>query len=326
MAKPIGRRVNLGIGKEGTRGAGVAPVYHLPKVGFTFDDKIVQARSIASVNRIEDSEEAFVTTQYGQGDVEGEVRVSSFGLFLYAMLGSLSSATVVDSSYTHSFSIANTNQHQSLGFVVADSNNTEQYKLVMLDSLNLVMELDEIVKYTASFMSKKGIPTELTVPAAVAESKFTKKHLSFKVASAVGGLTAASTVSLKSLSLNISKNVTLDDVLGTAEPEDILNRQLSVEGEIRLNYEDETWKNYFRTPTYRAMEIKLTNTDDTIGAGSTNPALTIRLPKVDFQTWEPDYALDEIITQTISYKGNYDVANALAVISTCDLVNGIASY
>ena len=241
------------------------------------------------------------------------------------MLGALSTSTISDSAYTHSFTVANNNQHQSLGFVVADTNNTEQYKLVMLDSLNLQMELDEIVKFTAGFMSKKGLPTELTVPAITAETKFTKKHLGFKVASALGGLTAASTVSVKSLSLNISKNVELDDVLGTAEPEDILNRQISVEGEIKLNYEDETWKNYMRDNTNRAMEIKLTNTDALIGA-ATRPSLTIRLPKVDFFDWEPDYALDEIITQTISFKGNYDSENAVAVISTCDLVNEVASY
>lgn len=241
------------------------------------------------------------------------------------MLGTLSTAGPTDSSYTHSFSVANTNNHQSLGFVVADSNNTEQYKLVMLDSLNIVFELDEIVKYTAGFMSKKGIPTELTVPAAIDESKFTKKHLGFKVAAALGDLTAASTVSVKSLELNVSKNVTLDDVLGTAEPEDILNRQLSIEGTVKLNYEDETWKNYMRTPTDRAMEIKLTNTDDLIGA-STRPSLTLRFPKVDFNEWEPDYALDEIITQTLSFKANYDLSGGNEIISTCDLVNDVASY
>ena len=325
MAKPIGRRVNVGIGRESVRGAGVTPAFHLPKVSLSLDDKIIQARSVASVGRIEDSEEAFVTTQYSQGDLEGEIRVDSFGLLLFAMLGSLSTAGPSDSAFTHSFSVANTNQHQSLAFVVADQNNTELLKLAMLDSLNIVLELDEIAKYTASFMSKKGIPTSYTVPAATLKSKFTKKHLAFKVASNLSGIAAAATVSLKSLNITISKNVELDDVLGTAEPEDILNRQLSVEGEIKLNYEDETWKNYMRDGTKRAMEIKLTNTDDLIGA-STRPSLTIQLPLVDFNEWEPDYALDEIITQTISFKGNYDTAGTNDIISTCDLVNEVTSY
>lgn len=326
MSKFIGRLVNLGIGRETSRGVGVAPTYHLPLVTFSFDDKVIKARSLAGINRISDSEEAFVTTKYGQGDLEGEIRSKSFGLLLQALLGTLSTAGPTDSAYTHSFSLQNDNQHDSLSFLVSDSNNTELYKLCMLDSLEITAALDEIVKYSASFMGKQAVDSNSALlPAVVHESKFTKKHLRIKLASSVGGLAAATPISVKSLKLTISKNVVLDDVLGTAEPEDILNRQISIEGEITLNYEDQTYKNYMKNNTYRAMEIAFINTDDTIGA-STNPSLTIRLPYVDFFDWEPDYALEEIVTQTITFKANRDVSGGNDLISQCDLVNDVASY
>ncbi len=326
MAKYIGRLVQLGIAKESTRGGGSAAVYHLPRTSLTFDDKIIQARSVGGLGKIADSEEALITTSYGQGDIEGEVRVKSLGLLLYAMLGSISTSGPTDTSvYTHAFTVAQTNTHQSLSFTVVDSNTSELYKLVMLDSLEITAELDEILKYSAGFMSKKGIPTGATVPVAESETKFTKKHLSFKVASTIGGLAAATAASLKSLTLNISKNLTLDDVLGTAEPEDILNRQLSVEGTITLNYEAETYKDFFTLGTNRAMEIAFTNTDVTIGA-STNPSLTIQLPKVDFFDWEPDNSLDEIVTQTVSFKASRDVANAQDIIHLCKLINLVSVY
>jgi hypothetical protein len=292
---------------------------------FSFDDKIVQARSVGALSNIADSEEAFVTTKYGQGDIEGEIRVKSFGLFLYALLGSYSVSGPTDSAYTHSFTVSQTNTHQSLAFVVSDSNTTELYPLVMLDSLELNAELDEIVKYTASFMSKAGRDTGLTVPAVVAESKFTKKHLSFKLADTIAGLSAATAISLKSLTLTISKNVEIYDVLGTAEPEDILNRQLAVEGEIELLYESETYKNYMKNGTNKCMQIAFTNTDELIGA-STRPSLTFQFPKVDFFDWEPSYDLDEIVSQKISFKCNRDVSNLLEPISTCQLVNDVSSY
>lgn len=325
MAKFIGRRAQLGIGRETTRGAGVAPTYQVPFTALSFDDKIVQARSVGSLGRLEDSEEAFVTTQYSEGDLEGEIRDQSFGLLLYAMLGSLSTAGPSDSAYTHSFSVNTSNQHQSLSFLVVEPNTTELYKLVMLNSLEIIMELDQVVRYNASFMSKKGNSSGLSMASLAAENKFTKKHLAFKVASNLAGLSGASALSVKALSLTISKNTFLDDVLGTAEPEDILNRQLAVEGEITLNYEDETWKNYMKDGTNRAVEIKLVNTDATIGS-STNPSLTIQMPKVDFFNWEPDYSLEEIATQKISFKGSYDVSGGNAIISTCDLVNTVSSY
>ncbi len=326
VTKYIGRLVELGIAKESTRGAGSAAVYHLPRIAFTFDDKIIQARSVGGLGKLADSEEAFVTTRYGQGDIEGEVRVKSFGLLLYAMLGTLDTTGPTDTSvYTHAFTIADTNTHQSLCFTVDDKNTSEIYQLVMLDSLELTAELDEILRYSSSFMSKKGDATGMVVPATESEAKFTKKHLSFKVATTIGGLAAASTHSLKSINLNISKNVALDDVLGSAEPEDILNRQLAVEGSFTLNYETETWKNYFRDGTNMAMEIQFTNTDETIGA-TTNPSLTIQMPKVDFFEWEPDYSLDEITSQTVSFKASRDVANSQNIIHLCRLINEVSVY
>lgn len=326
MAKFVGRLVQLGVGRETTRGAGASAAYHLPRTAFSFDDKVVKARSVGALGKLADSEEAFVTTKYGQGDLEGEIRSDSFGLLLYSMLGSLSTSGPTDSAYTHSFTISQSNQHQSLAFVVVDSNTSELYKLVMLDSLEITAELDEVVKYSASFMSKAATDTALTVPAVTSESKFTKKHLSVKFAADISGLSGASAISVKSLTLTVAKNVVLDDVLGTAEPEDILNRQLSVEGSITLNYEAETYKNYMKDGTSRAMQIRLVNTDDTISGGSTNPSLTIELPKVDFFEWEPDYSLDEIVTQTVSFKASRDVSNSQDIIYLCQLVNGVSSY
>lgn len=326
MAKYIGRLVQLGIGKEAVRGAGAAAAYHVPRTDFSFDDKVVKARSVGGLGKISDSEEAFVTTKYGQGDLGGEIRVDSFGLLLYAMLGTLSTAGPSDSAYTHSFTVSQSNQHQSLSFLVVDSNTTELYKLVMLESLEITVELDEVVKYAASFMSKSAVDSSSVVPVAAVESKFTKKHLSFKIAADISSLSGATAISLKNLTFTINKNVVLDDVLGTAEPEDILNRQLSVEGTFTLLYEDETYKNYMKNNTSRAMEIFFNNTDDTVDGGSTAPSLKIQMPKVDFFDWEPDYSLDEIVSQTVSFKASRDLANAQDIIHLCDLVNSVASY
>ena len=77
--------------------------------------------------------------------------------------------------------------------------------------------------------------------------------------------------------------------------------------------------------TSRAVEIAFINTDALIGA-STRPAFTIQLPKVDFFDWEPAYDLEEIVSQTISFKASRDVANAQDIIHFCSLVNEVSSY
>ncbi len=326
MSKFSGRLVKLAANIEGTRGSNPASYpFQVPRVSFSYDDKVTKARSSAGMGVLADSEEAFVTTKYGAGDLEGEIRADSFGLFLYGLLGTLSTAGPTDSAYTHAFSVTNDSINQSLSFLIEDRNTKEAYPLVMLDTLEMVAELDEVVKFNASFMGKQGETSGVSMPALANSYKFTKKHLSFKIAASIGAIAAASAISLKSLNITFSKGAVLDDVLGTAEPEDILNTILGIEGTFVLNYEDETYKGYAKDGTNRAMEIKWTNGDATIGAG-TNPSLTMQFPKVDFFDWEPNYALDEIVSQTVSFKASRDVANSLDIISKCELVNDTASY
>lgn len=325
MSKYIGRLVKVGIAKETSRGDGASPTYTLPFAKLSFDDKIVQARSTGALGALADSEEAFVTTKYGQGDIDAELRSKSIGLILYALLGSYSVAGPSDSAYTHSFSIAETNQHQSLSFVIQDPTTTELYKLVMIDSMKIQAALDKVVTYTLGFMSKCARDTGLTAPAVVAESKFTKKHINVRLADNVAGLAAATPLALKSLNFNVMKNVAMDDILGSAEPEDFLNNQLAVEGDFELNYDAETFKTLFKNGTYKAMQLSFVNTDDTIGAG-TRPSLTIVCPKVDFSPWEPNYDLDKIALQKISFKASKDIANSLNIISSCQLVNDVSTY
>jgi hypothetical protein len=234
MTKYIGRLVTLGVAKEASRGVGVAPTYIMPQTSLSFDDKVQRVNSEVGLGSIMDSDEGYVTTLYGQGDLEGNLRDKSIGLILYSLMGAVSTAGPTDSLYTHTFTISESNTHQSLCFTVNDPNTKEQYTLVMVDSFEMTAELDEPVKFSASFMSKKGNSSTASMPALVSENVFTKKHLTVKFAADTGSLAAASSVSIKSITLTVSNNTELDDVLGTAEPEDIVNKQMVVEGRLNL--------------------------------------------------------------------------------------------
>lgn len=311
--------------KEAVRGQGASPVYSVPFAKLTFADKINQARSQGALGTLEDSEEAFVTMTHGQGDVEMEVRMKSLGLILYSLLGGYSVTGPVDSAYTHTYSLSQNNSHQSLAFVINDPNTNELFKLVMLESLKLTASVDKVVSYTLAFLSKKGVDTGLVSPAVVHESKFTNRHVFVKLASTIGGLAAAPRLPIKTLSFNIMKNAAIDQILGTAEPDDIFNAQFSVEGDLELNLDDNTYKNYMLNGTYQCMEIDFINSTDVIGA-ATHPSLTFQLPKVDFNPWAPNYDLNKIVTQKVNFKASRDVANNLAAISLCQLVNDVVSY
>lgn len=324
MTKYIGRKVDVGIGRESVRGTAVAPTYWIPKIDFTFDEKVTKVRSAAGIGTIQDSEEAFVVEKWGEGEMSGEVRDKSFGLILLSLLGGISTAGPTDSAYTHSFSIQDDAQHDSVTLTVVDPNSTERYALVMVSSLELTQALDDTLKFRCTFMGKTSKQASAS-PTYTTDYKFTKSELTFKLAANLAALGAASSISLKSLDLSINANVVMDNVLGSAEPEDFLNQQFSIEGSFSLNYEDETYKEYMRQNTSRAMEMTWTSTRDTIGA-ATRPSLSLKFPKVDFFDWEPDNSLDVIVPQSISFKCNQDLTGGEDMISTCQLINTVSSY
>lgn len=326
MSKFIARQVKVGVAKEATRNVPVAPAILVPFNSFGFDDSVVMPRSTVGLGVLDDASDSFVTTKFGEGSLAGELRDQSIGYFLYSLLGSLSTTGPTDTSaYTHVFSVLHTVLHPSLSLRVSDVNTTEMYGLVMPKTLSIAASLNEIVKMTLEFLSRKGRIWENTVLNVTPENRFTKKHIQVKVAAARADLAAATALCVKNLTLTINQNAAIDDCMGTAEPEDIINGPLSIEGEMTLNYTDETWKNYMRDGSKKAMSIAFINNDVLIGA-TTRPSLTLIFPRVDFFPWKPNYNLNELTTQTVSFKALRDETNNEDNIYSATLVNTKLSY
>lgn len=318
MTKFVARRGSLGIAIESTRGTPISPTFWVPWATMSFRDMIDDAREEQGLGVIADSDSHYITMKRGEGEVEAQIYDKALGAILTGLLGAVPS-TAGSNPYTHTYTLSNTNQHKSLSLYWKDPDRSDMYPLAMVDSLQISMEPSGLVNWTVGFKSKTARDwTSQTANYTSLGAKFLHQHLSFKLASAVGGLAAATPISLNALEINFNKNVLNDVVMGTVEPEDNLNQQLSVEGSITLRLEDDTYRDYMLGGTYRAMEMKLT--------GASNSILTFQFPRVDFTEWEPDFALNEIAKQTINFKCNYDSANALDIISTCTLVNAQVSY
>ena len=316
MTKFVGRRGIFGLAKESSRGVGVSPTEWIPRVTASFEDKTDTAREAEALGRIEDSDSNHVLRRYAEGDVEFELNDRQIGMFLTSLIGA-SPTTTGGPTYAHTYTLANTNQHQSLSVYYEDPDINKLYKLAVVSSLEFVAEPDGIVRCTANLMSKGSNDwTNQTQAFTSIGNKFLQQHVQLKLASTIGGLSAATALSLKSLNLTISANAENDNVLGTAEPEDILNHQFSVEGSLTLNKEDDTYRGYMLNGTYRAADLTFNR--------ASNSSLQFQFPRLDFTEWEQDRTLDDITSQTINFKGNYDAANALAIISTCVLTNTYA--
>lgn len=313
MTKFAGRRGTLGLAVEATRGTAVAPTHWVPWATMGFRNTVEEAREEQALGVLADSDSKFVTMKMGEGDIEAQLYDKALGVVLTGLIGA-SPSTGGGGPYTHTYTLSNSNQPKTVSIYWEDPDRYVIYRLGMVDNFTLNVEPAGIVNYTIGFKSKSEKDfTNQTADFTSLGNKFLHQHLVFKLAADVASLSGATAISLKNLSLSINRNTTYDSVMGTVEPEDILSQQLTVEGSLELNLEDDTYKDYMLNGTYRAMDITL--------SGSSSSSLQLQFPRVDFSAWEDDYTLNEIAKQRINFKANYDAANALDIISTCVLIN-----
>jgi len=310
MSKFIGRKVEAALALETSRGAGKAPAYSLGKIDFNVYDKTVDARQVESLGHISDSSDKYVLEKYAQGNMSGHLGANTAAyLMALAFGGAVSTGSPTDSVYPHTIPLDNDNVHQSGALLVKDDDRTLMHKLLMLESFGMEVTLEDLVSWEAEFISKVGVTSTQSMPTYVEDYKFTKRKAKIYIADDISGLAAASALSLKQFSITVNKNLTRDSSLGTVEPEDILNREISIEGQLRLNYTDQTFKNYMLDASRKAMRISL-ESEKLIGS-TTYGSIEIDLPKVDFFSWEPDAGLPDIVAQQINFKANYDLTDGL---------------
>lgn len=315
MTKFIGRRGHLGVAKEATRGTPVASTFWLGRNTLSFQDRITQAREEEGLGRIEDSDAAFVTMKMGEGELEMDLTDKEIGIILTSLLGA--SPTITGGpTYTHTYAFTNTNQHQSLSLYYQDPDMNRMFPLTVVDRLQIEATPGEIVKATVGFKSRAGRDWATLTPSYTSRgNKFLGQHVEVRTADTVGAI-SGSALSVKGLTLSLQANTDYDSPLGTVEPEDVYNLQFAVEGSLTLTKQDQTYRDYMLNGTYKALQVKFNRAADS--------SLTFTMPRVDFSEWEQDPDNNAVVSQTINFKGNYDAANALAIISTCALVNTYA--
>ncbi len=318
MSKHVGRLGQLLIAKESVRGTGtITNGFWIPRSTISFEDKVETARESEGVGKLADSDANFVTQKMASGEFESNLDDKLVGIILTGLMGA-SPVTTGANPYTHTYTLSNSNQHQSLSVLYQDPDYAELYSLGVIDSLKISVEQNGIVQFTVGILSRVGRTfTRQTATFNTLGNKFLHQHLVFKLAASTGTLAAASAISLKKLELNFTKSAAHDVVLGTVEPEDVLASNFAVEGSIELLKQDETYRNLMLDGTYKAMGVSFVRS-------SVNSSLAMQFPRVDFTEWEQDRGLDNIVSQTIQFKANYDAANAADIISSCILINTYA--
>ena len=326
MAKYFGRKIGVGLGKETTRGTAVAATHWQAQMELDFDEQVEVARLEAGYGTIVKQRDAVITARWGEGTLSGPILDKPFGLILLSLFGTDTPVAFSggDSAvYTHTFTIAESAQHQSLTISTDEANGDYRFPLAVVDELEIEYTLGKIVEFKAKLMAQKGASATNTPSYATDAYYFRPQDFSFKYAADVAGLGGASATPLRAFKINMKQGAVREHVLGSTDPRDFPNGEWEGTGELEFVMEDETMKALVLAGTKRAMLISLVNSGQTIGA-TKNPSLIITLEEVQFDKYSRDKKLGDLVVVKIGFTANYKLsASRLGAI---DLINLVASY
>ena len=311
MANPfIGRRINYGIAKESTRGTWATPTYWLPWRGGSVDDKFDILSDESTLGVIEGVTGTAVSKTWGEGSLELLVRDTSFGLILLSLFGTDTKSTTSGETavYDHTFSVAQTSQHQSIAITKKDDVQTFGYAGGVVTSLEIESKPDDFVVATVGLKCKGGSSQSATASYSSDTYTFTRSTTTVVRSTSLSGLSSGTAVSVQDVKITITPNVVDDEVLGTSTPNDFLNTSFSAEAEFTIKYTDATFHDFVSAQTSTWYRIQFQNTT-TIGT-SAKPTLYFDFSQVKHESWERKDELGNVVMQTIKLVGRYNTTDS----------------
>lgn len=312
-----GEDVNLGVGIETVRGTAVTPAIWIPgrsvnSVGPQVDKVPVRETRGTKVS----SQGMEIVKKMGGGELEFNVRNKSFGYLIKSLLGSVNSVVQSGAAYRHTFSIlANNPQHPSLTLGLSMPNIQDYtYALALVKSLELRISPDDLVNATCEFVAASEAEKNPDYTPSFGSDDYYFRHqdVVLKIADTVAGIGAAPVLKAKEITISIDNKARDNQNVSELNPGDVIATDFEIGGEIVLDMDAKTYRDYFTSGAYKALSLVLTRADVTIGTAA-NPRIEIILPKVSFSSYDEDRPIDDIVTMTLGIQAHYSLSDAYAV-------------
>lgn len=323
MSLIIGRQIEAGVAVEEVRGtAETTATRWVRKTNIDLIPQAEHAIDETTFGRLEDSIQRRVTRKWVEGDLSGNVHADAIGYLLYSLYGSVTSAVVSGSVYEHEFELLQDTEHPTLSLFVKEG-DVDQYVVngVVPQSLEISAEQNGYVTFTSSLMGRDYADNSDT-PSYGTEYDFIGRDITIKLAQTEGGLAGATPLKAKNITLTWTPNTEANFLLGSYNPDDIYNKQFALEGEIELDYVNQTFLDAYLSdgPTYALITIE--GAAD-IGGGN-NPKLEILLNKSMIMDRQRADQANGLVQETVSFKAFYNTTDEQQ--SKVTLVNLTSEY
>jgi len=323
MSEIIGRQLEIGLGVEAVRGvAEGTPEAWLKNTTAHIIDMAETKEDNSVHGKLEDQDGRRVVKKWVEGDLEGIIGVNNIGYLLYNLYGADTEALVSGSVYSHLFALAQSIVHPSLSIFAKDGSVQQLvFNNCMLSKLEINAVVDDYLRYKASFMGKTSASNSSS-PSYATDYDFIGKDIVIKIADTEAGLAGATALSAKEFGITFDTGLINDFVLGSYNPDDLYNAKMAIEGTIKKNFVDNTFKTLYQSDTYKYMSITITSANAITGA--LYPTITIILNRVAINSWDRSGGADELVIEDIGFKAYFNATDAEQ--STIALQNTVAEY
>lgn len=327
VATIIGRQIELGIAKETVRGTAKTTADRwLKNVTANVIPKAKKVIDNATRGKFEDADQQRMVQNWYEGDIESIAHADVLGWFFLNLYGTdtpVAKSAPNTSVYDHTFSVAQSPQHNSLTLFIKDGGVVQEViSNGMIDKFSLTATMEEFIRMKATFKGATGTANSAT-PSYSTEYDFIGRDITVRFASTSGGLSGATAIPVKTLDVNWSQGLKESYVFGAYTPTDIFNTMLQIDGKMTLDFSDTTYRALWQADTTQYVQITITGAA-TIGT-SANPALVITLNKAQLSDWSrSDGGNNDLVQQTVAFRGFYNPTDGKA--SSVVLTNLVASY
>ncbi len=306
----IWRKRSFGLGFETTAGTAVSATAWFPVENATLDHSLEKIKDGNSKGIIDEITDSYIAKEMSELSMEGIARSQTIGNLLKMALGTVGSATLVETAvYTHAFSRANTNAHPTATVYCDNSLEDERAPFHVLDTLDIDIKSGEYVKFNAKTKGGKiesttSSPSFLT---GTSDEMFRASKATIKIATDIAGLSGASAITLEGVKFTIKKNPVMRFALGATTPSVNANQQFNVVGDLTVTYNANTYRDLFTANTKKALQIEIEGST-LIGATKYNK-ITIQFAQVHLESWKRSSGNNDLLTETFGFEAEYSVGD-----------------
>lgn len=325
MAKTSGTQTNVGIGIEATPGTAVAAT-HYPKWSEFSLQGIAEKEMLTSQRGVRNmASDSMIRRRYSRGSLAVVPNGDIAPVLFYLALGSKSSGTVTDGTYTHTLTVQQANASMKTATILVEDGGivTERFANCVCNSLGLEVS-DSWAKLTAEFLG--GFPDTGTVTEAFAqENEYAYHQMGVQFGTSLSNAAGNSATPLKAFNLSINNNVLLDEAFlsGSNQPAAgaFVAGRFQATGSYSLHFADTVELAKYKANTKNACIV--TFTGPVTGGGTTNESIVIKLGRLVLTGEPKQYQIDGLTVINQTFEVEFEATDKEVQVV---VVNDTATY